>query len=1210
MRNRYLPVLCCAFLACSPEGESVPAGDGDSTAEDQQDRSSPRPDGEAPPEVAPPCETGADCDDQNACTEDTCLPIGTCAHVPLPETPCNDGDQCTPDDRCDTTGSCVGTGMLACDDYNGCTANACSPTAGCEYPPEKDGLPCSDGDICTVDDACVAGTCVGLSALCEDGNDCTADACDFGTGMCTYVPQSNLPCDDQNACTIQDMCNAGVCTPGKALECDDQEFCTQDQCLPLSREQGGGCQHFPAVGLDCDDGNPCTEWDLCTEEGACKGTALDCADDNPCTDDLCDFQNGCHHLPNTGNPCDDQDPCTGTGKCLDGVCQPGPGDGCDDGLECTVDTCTPEGKCLHEPDHALCLDDLFCNGEESCDVKLGCLAGAPPEESDSVACTKDPCNEELDSILHVPDNGYCSDGDECNGVEKCSLTEGCLKGIPLDCDDGDCCTLDGCHPLLGCQHEPPFKGCKTCASQADCHVPCQPGQPPDHPDTGMCEPDQDLCTDWTCDLAATGCGVGLGRCTPQTPPCKPVGLCQLSCCDPATGSQVIKASQKCCTVETDPPPGEGNPPKDPKKAVCDDDNPCTDDLCEYTFGQCYTQPTICSDGNACTADTCSWLQGGCVFAPLEGCKYNCYNNHDCRLDHGAAGDVGGLCTTETCSFDVDPLGSCLYEPLLCDDGLACSVDFCEDGAGCRHMPDPGCNGLACQHDDDCEDSHNCTNNACSKGKCVLFPIGCSDGDPCTLDWCSFQTGSCKHTTLPGCNADCVLSGPDLCDDADACTADQCDAGSGQCLHFFSSCHDGDPCTTDVCDPAIGCVFAPLPDCIGCLDEADCDDGNLCTEDLCLPPHPLSLLDEDYGQAGFLHEEGYCTHLPACTACTTDEPCLALMAEDHCIVSAACVKSGGYCQTVRKTCDDGDPCTSDGCDPATGDCVAASLPGCCTQDEDCDDGDLCTWETCDIAAMQCVPHPFFCDDYEACTEDSCQGGTCHHKALFPCYDECEKDIDCLYAADPKNFCVSPVCAADPKSGFGKCKYIWKECGDPYVCTEDSCSTPIGCQFLPAAICPAACGKNEDCHDADACTQDLCVDGTCTHSPPACDDNDACTADSCDRLTGQCGHVPCPGCNCALCETQDDCDDKSLCTVDTCPGELGAPQPCIHHAVVCNDGNPCTTDECLPASGCQFTPKALCKGCVENSDCEDGNGCSMDLCAPDHTCVQEMICGGEK
>jgi len=69
---------------------------------------------------------------------------------------------------------------------------------------------------------------------------------------------------------------------------------------------------------------------------------------------------------------------------------------------------------------------------------------------------------------------------------------------------------------------------------------------------------------------------------------------------------------------------------------------------------------------------------------------------------------------------------------------------------------------------------------------------------------------------------------------------------------------------------------------------------------------------------------------------------------------------------------------------------------------------------------------------------------------------------------------------------------------------------------------------------------------------CDDANACTADSCNR--GVCVNAPLP------------CDDHDACNgVETCDPATG----CVAGtALVCDDGDPCTTDSCDPAAGCVF------------------------------------------
>lgn len=84
---------------------------------------------------------------------------------------------------------------------------------------------------------------------------------------------------------------------------------------------------------------------------------------------------------------------------------------------------------------------------------------------------------------------------------------------------------------------------------------------------------------------------------------------------------------------------------------------------------------------------------------------------------------------------------------------------------------------------------------------------------------------------------------------------------------------------------------------------------------------------------------------------------------------------------------------------------------------------------------------------------------------------------------------------------------------------------------------------NCDDADACTVDACVNGTCSSSPRICDDGNACTTDSCDTQLG--------------CLTADIlCDDQDPCTVDSCDPQSG----CSSSPMNCADDDPCTVDVC--------------------------------------------------
>jgi hypothetical protein len=135
------------------------------------------------PSVPPPC------NDNSACTVDTCVGGGTsvafCRNAPLPTgTSCGDGNACNGDELCDAAGQCL--------------SGTTQPT----------GTACADGDRCNGDETCDSfGTCLpGTPPVVNDNNACTVDACDAATGV------AHIPLPDGTACNSIGTCTAGTCS--------------------------------------------------------------------------------------------------------------------------------------------------------------------------------------------------------------------------------------------------------------------------------------------------------------------------------------------------------------------------------------------------------------------------------------------------------------------------------------------------------------------------------------------------------------------------------------------------------------------------------------------------------------------------------------------------------------------------------------------------------------------------------------------------------------------------------------------------------------------------------------------------------------------------------------------------------------------------------------------------------------------------------------
>ncbi|HVY44819.1 MAG TPA: lamin tail domain-containing protein [Minicystis sp.] len=261
-------------------------------------------------------------DDGNPCTNDTCS-NGAPQHPPKQNgTTCDDGNACTQTDTCQG-GTCTGGNAVTCTAADQChDVGACNPQTGqCSNPAKTDGASCNDGNACTQADTCQAGVCTGGSPVtCTAADQChVAGACDPGTGMCSNPAATDgTPCSDGDLCTQNDTCQAGTCTGGSPVTCTAADPChVAGTCDPGT----GTCTNPAATdGTPCNDGDLCTQSDTC-QAGACTaGTPVTGTPADEChTAGTCDSGTGLCSNP----PVADGTPCTG-GVCEVGVCQPTP----------------------------------------------------------------------------------------------------------------------------------------------------------------------------------------------------------------------------------------------------------------------------------------------------------------------------------------------------------------------------------------------------------------------------------------------------------------------------------------------------------------------------------------------------------------------------------------------------------------------------------------------------------------------------------------------------------------------------------------------------------------------------------------------------------------------------------------------------------------------------------------------------------------------
>ncbi|MGB0588113.1 MAG: hypothetical protein ACPGU1_00400 [Myxococcota bacterium] len=1108
----------------------------------------------------------------------------------------DDGNLCNGRMVC-TDGECVeDTAVPSCDGDTGnpCTVSSCDPASGgCRIVELPTGMDCDDGDACTPNDRCEAGVCRSSPRiLCDDHNPCTTDSC--SDGACTYTTDDALPCDDGNGCTVDDACNSGLClgTSGEACGCETDDDCTAyddaDACNGVVTCESGVCK----VKL--------SSLVICATPGADSCGAEVC---NPETGS-CDFVNH----PN-GAGCDDSDPCTVDDQCAAGncvsnalTCEAGP---------CDTGACIPGlGICQHTPTE----DGTDCVGEAACSDGATCQAGLCVPSVDACPCgTDDDCAAE-------------DDDDLCNGSMRC------IQGR---------CAIDP-ETVVSCTADSVCAGASCDPATGECTV--------EDVDDGTACDDGDACTQ------ADNCVDG--ACVGEVITCDGDGPCVIADCHPSSGCKTTFVGGACdngdgCTALSGCLAGQCN---ELLPVLCESVDVCIDLACDPEQGACVetANTALCNDGNPCTdGDVCAG--GACV-----GTDINCNDGNPCTV---------GACSEGTCVQD----GSS-FEAVLCDDGNGCTAgDRCVAGV-CEGVESAECQ---CGTDSDCEsydDDDVCTGTLiCSDaGTCVVAEgttVGCEslEPGPCQVAACDKVSGDCSLAERPN-GAVCVPTG--LCSGEGVCEF-------GACILAESPCDDDNPCTLDTCDPVIGCVYTPTSG--SCDDGNPCTDGDSCEAGVCAGGSNFCVCANDAGCAPY-DDADLCNGSLVCidNYCTADEATVVTCEESGsaCTVNvcdpatgtcAAEPVDGGTCSdgdacTTGDTCldgacvageavscadQDGNPCSSGACDPDTGSCVYTAL------DSGCDDGNSCTpSETCQGGACISSVNDCTCDDDAECDEqlpNRCEGtavcgaagcelieGTaiiCDTSADTPCATTaCVPETgDCVTtflsegdACGADNACISNgACTAD-----GQCDGEALDCDDDNPCTADSCDPASGC-VNEAVADSTACDDNDQCTTGDVCNSGTCTPGvnTCfcfagesdcealndegnpctglyvcdsSGGTPVCRKNDPvscpltgqepCKVNECNPANGQCQQQTSPA--------GTPCDDNDPCTVEDSCVSAGSFVTCAGSDMVCDDGDDCTIDTCNLGE-CETTPAPNFTPCTDDDWCTSPNvcfegGCGTDKC----------------
>ena len=467
----------------------------------------------------------------------------------------------------------------------------------------------------------------------------------------------------------------------------------------------------------------------------------------------------------------------------------------------------------------------------------------------------------------------------------------------------------------------------------------------------------------------------------------------------------------------------------------------------------------------------------------------------------------------------------------CDDGIGCTRDRCRSGS-CRNTPQPF---FACV-----------SRSACETGVCTDATATAFSSRPIT-------PGDPPAPAAPGAPTGCSVV-----------------LGNSWCRDSFDGCDCNGP---EICDPTFnsgiaGCATPPVAfaGATGLTVTDPCDrDGAACTIDrFCCEPLDYSCVTDralaatETGRQLLNLRVGICDNPLGGSNETFDgltDPATGLTFPTGATVR--CSITPPFEQTLPRCPNDGNPCTIEGCNPATGACLAPVLVGAGGS----------------VGIGEVFPNPSFDPFRPFITGSTCAG------------------------RDPDDRCGVFRC-----NGTGGCvtgsanttlpTYTTTECqgrlGDGLCLALECTNGPV----VPGAVRTVTCGATRPTDAFCQFPQGSCGPtgvGVCAGSflpPPSPEGVDVplgCRPPE-DRcyLAGTPGNGVADG-SCVPIGAPDPLDPCRVCTPDANPwGYTFRTDP-----APCDDGNPCTTGEtCQPGTGCGGGG-ALVAGTL----CDDGLDCSF-------------------
>ncbi len=872
--------------------------------------------------------------------------------------------------------------------------------------------------------------------------------------------------------------------------------------------------------------------------------------------------------------CDDGLQCNGAETCgVSGVCQPGTPIACDDGVACTTDTCVEAtGGCDHVPDDAACHNGIFCDGVEVCDAALGCLAGAPTNCDDGLACSIDTCNEAAAACDHLPDTPDCITGpvwyvnDDATGSNNGTSWANAFNLL----QDALAVAAYGDQVWVAGGTYKPDQGGGKIPGDINATFDLADGVAlRGHFGGTETLPSERNMLDMADPLRASVLSGEIGAGGTADNSWRVVTATQLS----------DRAVLESFTITAAFGRSGMWPGSLAGGLLVDQGNP-TISNCTFTanegrygggVGINFGSPTFtnCTFSGNLVGDDGAGIFNYYASPVLIGCRFlgNLADGYG-----GGMAEWGGTSTLTDCSFigntvptfgtaggglSVVQIGqptitNCLFAgntaPL--GGGIANLSGF-PTVTNCTVVANSATNALGGVY------------GAATVANCVVW----ANTSPCA----TCTTESKQISALATINYSNIEGWTGLLGGVGNIGADPLFVASAVGNYRVAS---GSPCVDAADNGAVPAgVLADLDGLPRFLDDP-------------------SVVDTGAGVAPIVDMGAY----EFDARCATDADC-----DDgvYCNGVETC-SAAGYCLAAAATdCDDGVACTVDACNEAAGACDHTP------SDAACDNGMFCDGsETCDALLGCQAGAPPTCDDGIACTLDSCGEGlgcqntaddaACDNGLFCDGAETCHVSVGCVLAGDPcpgqfcdetGDTCVGCVLDTDCDDGvfcngaetcdaLGVCQAgAPADCNDGVGCTADSCNEAASsCDNVPS---DAACDNGLACDGVETCDAVLdCQAG----APVDCDDGVTCTVDACNEPSGTCTNVPnhavCD--NGSFCDGAETCDALLDCLIGTAPDCSGLTDHC--NVGVCDD----------VAAAC------VAESVVDGTACDDGDACTGDTC----------------